>query len=130
MAAAGAPLNSKASNVRNFHNQTKDIPAFDNEDNSKFLDTIQTMEIWLDERDCKYVANRDDNTRRQFVAMSGYLPTRITDNQDIFWSCIFIMFHAYARFRTAIHPRNILLSDYSSQVWKMIYAIIKPEDFS
>ena len=129
-AALQQPLPSKAKNVRNFHNQTKDIPKFNNNDDSKFLDTVQEVEIWLDERDAQYVLNRDDITRGQYVALTGFLPSRLQDDQDIFWACIFTMFHPFARFGIAIHSRNLLPVDYASQVWKLIYAIVEPEDFT
>ena len=95
-AALPNPPGSKANHVRNFNNRTKDIPVFNNIDDSKFLDTVQTMDIWLDERDCLYVSNQDDNARRQFVAMSGFLASRLQDDQDILWALIFAMFHLCA----------------------------------
>ena len=76
--------NRKSSNTNNWNNRSKTWEEYQDKDDSIWDVIVEQIEIWLDERDCKYVSNRDDNSRMAFIQNQPWTPSRFRDDQDIF----------------------------------------------
>ena len=100
----------------------------DREDDTRWPQVVRLIEIWLDERDCKYTLERSDPIRSMAIQNTGYTASRLRDDQDILFSLITILFQKYPHFHCALNSKNELDPWFAMAVWKQIYTIIDPED--
>eukprot|EP00961_Rhodomonas_salina_P235504 3183138-Rhodomonas_salina.1 len=128
-AAAGG---GRANIHQNLHNATKDLPVYKDtqEERDDPTQVIGDMEVWLDDRECQYVMDRNDGTRAAHVANENFQLGRVQADQRIFWALLRRLFGKISRFGTAMRSKNETQLFYATEVWKLACLLLNPADQS
>ena len=124
-----AAQRGKSDLTRNWNGRsTCPFTYMDREGDTRWPQVVRLVEIWLNERDCKYTLERSDAIQHLAIQNTGYTASRLQDDQDILFSLITILLQKYPRFHRTLNSKNELDSWFATAVWKQIYKIIDPED--
>ncbi len=113
------------------HHKCKDYPIFNDTDadSASWDDWVcKEMLNWLADLKCAYAMDLTPGRIVAHVATNGFLPSRISDYQEIFFALLHNMFQGNKLFRRCFKTVNRTLPLYATVLWDLLYRIGNPRD--